>query len=223
MNSIIEQDHRFVKKRVVVSQRFRSVDGALNTIAGYEAMHIIRKGQIRWLAKDDTARLGGLPRSSDEVDRRVPYCSKLPHIQTGYQSKVTNVMLCNGIFQLNRAAPDDQIREWHRYPFYRLLATNAGDDLRRNSGNRMNRDMLFQFVQKPAAVLRFRFRACVIDSVAQLGDSQSADHDRNIAGACRRFRITSCVVSFPRSAVTRTLESATKPLTNPSSGDSMVH
>jgi IS6 family transposase len=32
MNNIIEQDHRFVKKRVVASQWFRSVDGALNTI-----------------------------------------------------------------------------------------------------------------------------------------------------------------------------------------------
>jgi IS6 family transposase len=53
MNNIIEQDHRFVKKRVVASQWFRSVDGALNTIAGYEAMNIIRKGQIRWLAKGD--------------------------------------------------------------------------------------------------------------------------------------------------------------------------
>jgi len=28
-------------------------DGALNTIAGYEAMNIIRKGQIRWLPKAD--------------------------------------------------------------------------------------------------------------------------------------------------------------------------
>ena len=53
MNNILEQDHRFVKKRVVASQWFRSVDGALNTIAGYEAMNIIRKGQIRWLAKCD--------------------------------------------------------------------------------------------------------------------------------------------------------------------------
>jgi hypothetical protein len=43
-----------VKKRVVASQGFRSVDGALNTIAGYEAMNIIRKGQIRWLPKTDT-------------------------------------------------------------------------------------------------------------------------------------------------------------------------
>ena len=53
MNNIIEQDHRFVKKRVVTSQGFRSADGALSSIAGYEAMNIIRKGQIRWLAKGD--------------------------------------------------------------------------------------------------------------------------------------------------------------------------
>jgi hypothetical protein len=54
MNNILEQDHRYVKKRVLASQWFRSVNGALNTIAGYEAMNIIRKGQIRWLSKTDT-------------------------------------------------------------------------------------------------------------------------------------------------------------------------
>jgi IS6 family transposase len=36
MNNIIEQDHRFVKKRVVASQGFRSADGALSSIAGYQ-------------------------------------------------------------------------------------------------------------------------------------------------------------------------------------------
>ena len=53
MNNIIEQDHRFVKKRVVASQGFRSADGALSSIAGYEAMNIIRNGQIRWLPKGE--------------------------------------------------------------------------------------------------------------------------------------------------------------------------
>ena len=43
-----------MKKRVVASQWFRSVNGALRTIAGYEAMNMIRKGQIRWLARNDT-------------------------------------------------------------------------------------------------------------------------------------------------------------------------
>jgi transposase-like protein len=55
MNNIIEQDHRFVKKRVVASQGFRSAGGALSTIAGYEAMNMIRKGQNRWLSKGDIA------------------------------------------------------------------------------------------------------------------------------------------------------------------------
>ena len=45
--------HRLVKKRVIASQGFRSAEGALSTIAGYEAMNIIRKGQIRWLPQGD--------------------------------------------------------------------------------------------------------------------------------------------------------------------------
>ena len=46
-------DHRFLKRRMATSLWFRSVEGALGTIAGYEAMNMIRKGQIRWLAKGD--------------------------------------------------------------------------------------------------------------------------------------------------------------------------
>jgi transposase, IS6 family len=53
LNNILEQDHRFIKKRIAASLWFRSVDGALNTIDGYEAMNMLRKGQVRWLAKGD--------------------------------------------------------------------------------------------------------------------------------------------------------------------------
>jgi hypothetical protein len=53
LNNVIEQDHRFIKKRIAASLWFRSVEGALRTIEGYEAMHLIRKGQIRWLQKGD--------------------------------------------------------------------------------------------------------------------------------------------------------------------------
>jgi transposase, IS6 family len=53
LNNIIEQDHRFIKKRITASLGFRSAEGAWRTIEGYEAMHLIRKGQIRWLAKGD--------------------------------------------------------------------------------------------------------------------------------------------------------------------------
>jgi hypothetical protein len=53
LNNVVEKDHRFIKKRIAASLGFRSVQGALNTIDGYEAMHMIRKGQVRWLAKGD--------------------------------------------------------------------------------------------------------------------------------------------------------------------------
>jgi transposase-like protein len=53
LNNVLEQDHRFIKKRIAASLWFRSVEGALRTIQGYEAMNMIRKGQIRWLAKGD--------------------------------------------------------------------------------------------------------------------------------------------------------------------------
>ena len=53
LNNIVEQDHRFIKKRIAASLWFRSVEGAVQTVAGYEAMHSIRKGQIRWLPKGD--------------------------------------------------------------------------------------------------------------------------------------------------------------------------
>jgi len=55
MNNVLEPDHRFIKKRIAASLWFRSVGGALNTIAGYESMPMIRKGQVRWLAKGDVA------------------------------------------------------------------------------------------------------------------------------------------------------------------------
>jgi IS6 family transposase len=47
LNNVLEQDHRFVRKRIAASLWFRSVEGALRTIAGYEAMNMIRKGQVR--------------------------------------------------------------------------------------------------------------------------------------------------------------------------------
>jgi len=45
LNNVLEQDHRAIKRRVHTSQHFRSFWGAWRTIAGYEAIHMIRKGQ----------------------------------------------------------------------------------------------------------------------------------------------------------------------------------
>jgi len=58
LNNIVEQDHRFIKKRIAASLGFRSVSGAVNTIGGYEEIHMIRKGQVRWWAKGDVAGAG---------------------------------------------------------------------------------------------------------------------------------------------------------------------
>jgi len=53
LNNIVEQDHRAIKRRVNASQGFRSFYGAWRTIQGYEVVHMIRKGQVRWLPKGD--------------------------------------------------------------------------------------------------------------------------------------------------------------------------
>src|SRR5438034_5421643 len=57
LNNIVEQDHRAIKRRVNPSQGFRSFHGARRTIQGYEAVHMIRKGQVTWLSKGDAVGL----------------------------------------------------------------------------------------------------------------------------------------------------------------------
>jgi transposase-like protein len=53
LNNILEQDHRAIKRRVKAKQSFREFQAARRTIEGYEAMHMIRKGQARWVCGDD--------------------------------------------------------------------------------------------------------------------------------------------------------------------------
>jgi transposase-like protein len=57
LNHILEQDQRPLKRRVNASQGFRSFHGARRTIQGYEVVHMIRKGQLRWLPKGDVVGL----------------------------------------------------------------------------------------------------------------------------------------------------------------------
>jgi len=45
LNNLVEQDHRAIKRRVKASQHFRSFWAAWRTLAGYEAIHMLRKGQ----------------------------------------------------------------------------------------------------------------------------------------------------------------------------------
>jgi hypothetical protein len=53
LNNVIEQDHRFIKKRITASLGFRSTEGAWRTIEGYEAMHAIRNRRCRVVLSRD--------------------------------------------------------------------------------------------------------------------------------------------------------------------------
>jgi transposase, IS6 family len=55
LNNIIEQDHRFIKKRVRACLGYRSFDTAERTIQGVEALNMMRKGQVKRLDRSDAA------------------------------------------------------------------------------------------------------------------------------------------------------------------------
>jgi transposase-like protein len=49
----VEQDHRTVKKRTWLAKRYGSFLTAGRTLQGIEAVPMIRKGRVRWVAKED--------------------------------------------------------------------------------------------------------------------------------------------------------------------------
>ena len=70
LNNVIEQDHRFIKKKVRASQCFKSFHAAERTLEGIEAMNMMRKGQVKRLDGRDAVgqakfveSLFGAPRS----------------------------------------------------------------------------------------------------------------------------------------------------------------
>ena len=72
LNNILEQDHRAIKRRLKAKQGFREFHAARRTIQGYEAMHMIRKGQVRWVHKTSIPKRSPLP------------FSKLQHFSKGF-------------------------------------------------------------------------------------------------------------------------------------------
>lgn len=53
LTNIVEQDHRFIRRRWRAMQCFRSFYTAERTIEGIEAMHMLRKGQVKRLDRND--------------------------------------------------------------------------------------------------------------------------------------------------------------------------
>ena len=78
-----------IKRRVHASQHFRSFWGAWRTIAGYEAIHMIRKGRACWSAVG--AKVGLLHRFILVCSRAMSYISNRlgrpsPRLQTCHTS-----------------------------------------------------------------------------------------------------------------------------------------
>ena len=55
LNNVIEQDHRFTRRRWRAMQCFRSFHTAERTLEGVEAAHMMRKGQVKRLDGRDAA------------------------------------------------------------------------------------------------------------------------------------------------------------------------
>ena len=53
LNNVIEQDHRFLQRLIKPGLGFKSFNTARRTIKGYEAMHMLRKGQVSEVPKGD--------------------------------------------------------------------------------------------------------------------------------------------------------------------------
>jgi len=53
LNNLIEQDHRFIKRLTKPGMGFFSFETAWRTLQGFEAMNMIRKGQVQGVKKGD--------------------------------------------------------------------------------------------------------------------------------------------------------------------------
>ena len=53
LNNLIEQDHRFIKRHTRPGLGFFAFDTAQRTLAGFETMNMVRKGQLKGVDKGD--------------------------------------------------------------------------------------------------------------------------------------------------------------------------
>ena len=56
LNNLVEQDHRFIKRLVKPGMGFFSFETAWRTLQGYEAIHMLRKGQMQGVSKGESLR-----------------------------------------------------------------------------------------------------------------------------------------------------------------------
>ncbi|MEH7038580.1 DDE-type integrase/transposase/recombinase, partial [Bacillus pseudomycoides] len=58
LNNIVEQDHRFIKKRVRSMLGFKSYETATSILSGVEAMHMMKKRQLNLQVKSAQNEVG---------------------------------------------------------------------------------------------------------------------------------------------------------------------
>ena len=57
LNNRVEQDHRFIKRLTKPGMGFHSFNTARRTLRGFEAMNMLRKGQVEGVARDILAQV----------------------------------------------------------------------------------------------------------------------------------------------------------------------
>ena len=53
LNNVVEQDHRTVKRQTWLAKGYGAFSTAWRTLQGIETVSMIRKGRVRWVAKQD--------------------------------------------------------------------------------------------------------------------------------------------------------------------------
>jgi transposase, IS6 family len=66
-NNIVEQDHRRIKRPARTGLGFGSLRMARRTLAGYEAMAMIRKGQVHTIDRHDMRSQGAFAAGLFEI------------------------------------------------------------------------------------------------------------------------------------------------------------
>jgi hypothetical protein len=81
LNTLLEQDHRFLNRLVNPGLGFFSFETAGRTLQGDEVLHLIRQGQIRGVGKGDStgqgtfsARLLGVAASAQQERGTACHC-----------------------------------------------------------------------------------------------------------------------------------------------------
>ena len=69
LNNVVEQEHRFINRLVRPGLGFGSFHTAWRTLRGHAVMHMIRKGQVRWLGATSSPKASLLPGCSGSLPK----------------------------------------------------------------------------------------------------------------------------------------------------------